>query len=100
MEISVKFFNSNCVLGLIVLVIILVSIFPLPLDRIHNWIVSKFSANGPYREYIKLLPCSDYKISDVWTVNLPKLTTDSPIYLLDVDNDGVKDVLFGFGTGR
>ncbi|XP_044747625.1 uncharacterized protein LOC123308894 [Coccinella septempunctata] len=89
----------SVLIGLIVLVIILVSIFPLPLDRIHNWIVSKFTATDPNGPFVKLLPCSDYKISDVWTVNLPKLTTDSPIYLLDVDSDGVNDVLFGFGTG-
>ncbi|KAL3284773.1 hypothetical protein HHI36_018916 [Cryptolaemus montrouzieri] len=89
----------SVLIGLIILVIILVSIFPLPLDRIHNWIVSKFRAKDPYESFIKLLPCSDYKIIDVWTVNLPKLTTDSPIILLDVNNDGIEDALFGFGTG-
>ncbi|KAK9885823.1 hypothetical protein WA026_013695 [Henosepilachna vigintioctopunctata] len=89
----------SVIIGLIILVIILVSIFPLPLNRIHDWILSKFATKDPFESYIKLLPCSDYKITDVWTTTLPKVTTDSPIRLLDINNDQIEDAIFGFGTG-
>ncbi|EEZ99777.2 hypothetical protein TcasGA2_TC002556 [Tribolium castaneum] len=86
----------SIVIGIIVLVVIFVSIFPLPLDRLRDWIISK---SKPVASPIKLLPCSNLKITDVWATNLPILTTDSPIWLLDLNRDGVDDILFGFGTG-
>lgn len=48
---------------------------------------------------IRLLPCSNLKITDVWTSSLPILTTDSPLRILDLNADGISDIIFGFGTG-
>ncbi|KAJ3662550.1 hypothetical protein Zmor_006894 [Zophobas morio] len=86
----------SILIGIIALVVILVSIFPLPLDRLRDWIISK---SKPVISPIKLLPCSNLKVTDVWATNLPILTTDSPVRILDLDNDGVEDIIFGFGTG-
>lgn len=69
--------------------------FPLPIDKIKNWIVAKTSENIT----TKILPCSDLKVTDVWTVSLPKLISESSIRSVDVNEDGVEDVIFGFGTG-
>lgn len=49
---------------------------------------------------IRLLPCSDLVVTDVWKVNLPLLTSESPIRMLDVNQDGIDDAIFGFGTGK
>lgn len=68
--------------------------FPLPIDKIKSWIVSKTSDNVT----VKILPCSDLKVTDVWTVSLPKFISESPIRAVDVNSDGVDDFIFGYGT--
>ncbi|CAH0546377.1 unnamed protein product [Brassicogethes aeneus] len=91
------FVALSVLIGLIVLVVVLVSIFPLPLDRLRDWIIRK--SNEGEAKAPKLLPCNNFKVNNVWSVNLPKLTSESPVRLLDVNNDGFQDVIFGFGTG-
>ncbi|KAF5299712.1 hypothetical protein FQA39_LY11507 [Lamprigera yunnana] len=87
------FVALSVLIGLIVLVIVLVSLFPLPLDKLKIWIISK------EEESIKLSPCIDYKVTDVWTVTFPKFISESSVQMLDVNQDGIDDVIFGFGTG-
>ncbi|KAJ8945336.1 hypothetical protein NQ318_009731 [Aromia moschata] len=86
----------SVLIGLIVLVVILVSMYPLPLDRLRDWLIRRSATKQPR---LKLLPCNNIRVTDVWSVSLPKLTTDSPIRTLDVNNDSMEDILFGFGTG-
>lgn len=43
--------------------------------------------------------CNYIQVEDVWTVGLPKLNTESSFRLVDVNQDGVLDIIFGFGTG-
>lgn len=45
------------------------------------------------------MPCSELVVTDVWTVSLPKLTSESAVRILDVTSDGIDDVIFGYGTG-
>lgn len=45
------------------------------------------------------LPCSSLNVSDVWVVGFPKLLTESAIRMVDVNSDGVLDVVLGFATG-
>lgn len=78
-------------------VIVLVAIFPLPLDTVKSWIVSKTSSP---KSSVKSIPCTDLKVADVWTINLPKLASESALRSLDVNNDGVEDIVFGFGLGE
>ncbi|GLV42598.1 uncharacterized protein CBL_03337 [Carabus blaptoides fortunei] len=84
-------------LGLIVLVIILVSLFPLPLDRFKSWIISK---TGNAKPSVKIYPCTDLEVTDVWSFNLPKLASESALRNLDVNGDGFDDIVFGFGLGE
>lgn len=81
--------------GLIVLVVILVSLFPLPLDKLKEWIISKTNEKEPQ---IKVVPCSDLKVTDVWSASFPKLISESSVQVVDITEDGVEDVIFGFGT--
>lgn len=76
------------------LVIILVSLFPLPLDRLKWWIADK---NNLER---KSWPCTDINVTDVWSYSLPKLMSESTMRAVDANQDGVDDVIFGFGIGN
>lgn len=80
-----------------VLIVILVSMFPLPVDKLKSWILNK---TGVKHRSEKPVPCSEMKVTDVWTINLPKLTSESPIRTLDINNDEIEDIIFGFGTGE
>lgn len=79
------------------LVIILVSLFPLPVDKIKYWIATK---NSNLEKSSKILPCTDFSVTDVWSVSLPKLTSESTMRALDVNMDGIDDIIFGFGLGK
>lgn len=68
--------------------------FPLPIDKIKNWIIYETSDNTS----VKLLPCKDLKITDIWTVSLPKFISEAPMRSLDVNSDGIEDIIIGFGT--
>uniref|UniRef100_A0A2C9JEN2 FAM234A/B beta-propeller domain-containing protein n=1 Tax=Biomphalaria glabrata TaxID=6526 RepID=A0A2C9JEN2_BIOGL len=46
-----------------------------------------------------LIGCDKLEVSDVWVVGIPKLLTESAFRLVDVNQDGVLDVVLGFATG-
>lgn len=79
------------------LVVILTSLFPLPLDKLRDWIVNETNS---IPQPVKLLPCSKLSVIDVWSIKLPRIISESPIRTLDVNEDGVEDVIFGYGTGK
>lgn len=43
--------------------------------------------------------CDHIEVEDVWITALPKLLTESAFRLLDVNQDGILDIIFGFATG-
>ncbi|CAG9855817.1 unnamed protein product [Phyllotreta striolata] len=88
----------SILIGLIIVVVVLVSIYPLPLDKLKDWLIKK-SPKADDSNANELFPCDSLKVVDVWSASLPKLTTDSPVRVLDVNGDGSDDVIFGFGTG-
>lgn len=88
--------SKHYFLGLIMLVIILVSLFPLPIDKIKTWISHKNSIgkNG------SVLPCTDINSTEIWSYTLPKLSSESTMRAVDVNSDGIDDIIFGFGLGN
>ncbi|PVD27593.1 hypothetical protein C0Q70_12757 [Pomacea canaliculata] len=46
-----------------------------------------------------LVGCDNVEVEDVWVVGFPKLLTESAFRLVDVNQDGVLDVILGFATG-
>jgi len=48
----------------------------------------------------EIVGCSNIEVEDVWVVGIPKLLTESAFRLLDINDDGVLDPIFGFATGR
>ncbi|XP_076457343.1 uncharacterized protein LOC143291388 [Babylonia areolata] len=47
----------------------------------------------------RLMGCDQVEVEDVWVVGFPKLLTESAFRLVDVNQDGVLDVILGFATG-
>jgi hypothetical protein len=47
-----------------------------------------------------IIGCDEIQVDDIWTAGYPKLMTESALRLLDVNDDGVLDVLIGFATGH
>ena len=60
----------------------------------------KQAASEPFRSNSNLVGCSKMSVEDVWVVGVPKLTTETAIRLVDVNQDGELDVILGFGTGN
>ncbi|XP_022902074.2 uncharacterized protein [Onthophagus taurus] len=89
------FIGLGLMTALIILTIVLVSLYPLPLEKLKSWIITKTK----HRYTEKVLPCADLAVTDVWTLTLPKLTSESVIRAVDINSDGVDDFIFGFGTG-
>jgi len=44
--------------------------------------------------------CGELSVDDVWVSGFAKLMTESALRLLDVNEDGILDVLLGFATGQ
>ncbi|RUS78517.1 hypothetical protein EGW08_013729, partial [Elysia chlorotica] len=59
----------------------------------------KFLAGGGKEAKENVIGCDQVKVEDVWVVGFPKLLTESAFRLVDVNGDGVLDVILGFGTG-
>ena len=59
----------------------------------------KVSVNGQAAK-INVIGCDQVKVEDVWVVGFPKLLTESAFRLVDVNGDGVLDVILGFATGE
>lgn len=55
---------------------------------------NSFDAKTP-----KIKGCDHIEVEDVWATTLPKLLTESAFRLLDVNEDGTPDFIFGFATG-
>ncbi|KAL4229159.1 hypothetical protein ACF0H5_012197 [Mactra antiquata] len=61
--------------------------------------VSKFVSTPRKQDYSDIVGCDHIEVEDVWTVGLPKLLTESAFRLVDVNQDGILDIIFGFATG-
>lgn len=73
--------------------ILLVEKLPLIYNQLQFW-----SLNIKYQNNV-IVPCSNIKLNDIWMKKIPKLTSDSQIKLVDVNNDNVSDIIIGIGTG-
>ena len=58
------------------------------------------SPMGKPIDNMSVLPCTDFEVEDVWIQNIPKLLTETAFRLVDVNKDGVLDVIMGFSTGK
>ena len=54
---------------------------------------------GDQKSSSSVIGCDRISVEDVWVRGIPKLMTESAFRLLDINNDGFLDVVFGFATG-
>ncbi|XP_052888389.1 uncharacterized protein LOC128296904 [Anopheles moucheti] len=103
-------------IGLIVLAALLLTAFPQPLQKIKIWfhkesafssavIRDKFSSlmytadgitdgrNGT----LEMVPCTQITVQNVWTRVIARVNSESPLRKLDVNGDGVDDIIVGYG---
>lgn len=76
------------------LYIFLVNKLPLLVSKMGLWPMESIRDNN------SLTPCTNFKLSPVWSQKIPKILSDSQIRLIDIDKDGVKDIVIGTGTGN
>lgn len=62
-----------------------------------GFLAGKYSIGGGTLQNI--VGCSHMSKTVAWTSAIPKLMTESSIRMVDVNKDGVLDILFGFATG-
>ncbi|XP_047000250.1 uncharacterized protein LOC124616060 [Schistocerca americana] len=84
----------TALLGLIMLVVFLIMWFPFPLDQVAFWRLGQHSNIGG-----SSAPCTEIRVTDIWKKNFPKFTSESAVQLNDVNDDGIDDVIIGYGTG-
>jgi hypothetical protein len=69
--------------------------FPFPLNKVIKfWKVGE----GSQLDSI-IVPCTEVVVEDVWSRSFSKLTVESAVRLNDVNEDGIMDVIVGYGTG-
>ncbi|XP_050068322.1 uncharacterized protein LOC126556841 [Anopheles maculipalpis] len=107
-------------IGLIVLAALLLTAFPQPLQKIKIWfhkesafssavIRDKFSslmytadgntyaASDGSNGTLEVVPCTQITVQNVWTRVIARVNTESPLRKLDVNGDGVDDIIVGYG---
>jgi hypothetical protein len=77
------------------LYVFLVDKVPVLMNRLGWWSISGESLSNS-----TTMPCNDLKLSRIWNLKIPKLLSDSQVKLIDVDRDGIDDVIIGTGTGE
>ncbi|XP_029672329.1 uncharacterized protein LOC115240981 isoform X1 [Formica exsecta] len=85
------------VLGLIILCIFTVNIFPMPLTILKNWLTHELKDISINKS--EIIPCTSLSSKILWTKSLPKLTSEAPLRSNDVNFDGIEDIIVGFSTG-
>lgn len=85
------------VLGLIILCIFTVNIFPMPLTILKNWLTHELKDISINK--LEIIPCTSLSSKILWTKSLPKLTSEAPLRSNDVNFDGIEDIIVGFSTG-
>ncbi|XP_035703612.1 uncharacterized protein LOC110843502 isoform X2 [Folsomia candida] len=81
-------------LGLITVITFLTNYVSWPLSIVNIW--KKGHGSSGSQQFV---PCDNFEVTDVWVQQFPKLLTESAFRLVDVNGDGVDDIIFGYATG-
>lgn len=100
------------VLALIFLAAILLTLFPIPLQRIRLWIKQDKSfmtyqsttatsgGIGSSNNNSEMVPCTRLTIHKVWSKAISRLNSETPVRKVDLNGDGVEDIVIGYGIGE
>ncbi|XP_052837715.1 uncharacterized protein LOC128253326 isoform X2 [Drosophila gunungcola] len=96
--------------ALLSLAALMLTLFPLPLQRIRHWWrpdpaqLVGLSAGGSSRIAYgsslgsEFVPCTQISVQKRWSRSLARMNSESPVRTADLNGDGIRDVVFGYGV--
>ncbi|GAB0089791.1 Signal recognition particle subunit SRP68 [Sergentomyia squamirostris] len=93
------------IIALIFLGALLLTLFPMPLQKIKGWLhknpspVGQPPPSAPTNgsgENLERVPCSQLSVNLVWKRVMSRVTSESPVRSADVNADGVPDIIIGY----
>lgn len=105
--------HLNFYLALIFLAALILTMFPVPLQKMKIWFHKDLPfSNNSSKSYtfsslfhygrnsnndLELVPCTQITVRKVWSKPVPKLSSETPIRKADLNNDGIEDIIVGYG---
>lgn len=92
--------------ALLSLAALMLTLFPSPIQNIHHW-WSRGAQVGPLTSSSisygstmgsEFVPCTQISVQRLWTRSLARMNSESPLRAADLNGDGIKDVIFGYGV--
>ncbi|KAH8312555.1 hypothetical protein KR044_011370, partial [Drosophila immigrans] len=92
--------------ALLSLAALMLTLFPSPIQNIHHWwshgeqLDALSTAQITYGSSMgsEFVPCTQISVQKLWTRSMPRMNSESPLRAADLNGDGVKDVIFGYGV--
>ncbi|XP_044315081.1 uncharacterized protein LOC108040081 [Drosophila rhopaloa] len=95
--------------ALLSLAALMLTLFPLPLQRIRHWWrpdpaqlvgISAGSSRIAYgsSQGSEFVPCTQISVQKRWSRSLARMNSESPLRAADLNGDGIRDVVFGYGV--
>lgn len=79
--------------------------FPVPLQKVKLWLRKDGQIQIPndVADYPmfngELVPCTQISVHKTWSKAFSKLSSESPVRKSDVNQDGIEDIIIGYGIG-
>ncbi|KAH8250371.1 hypothetical protein KR026_011709, partial [Drosophila bipectinata] len=95
--------------ALLSLAALMLTLFPIPLTRIKHWwrtdpaqlaAISDSSSHIGYGSSLgsEFVPCTQISVQKRWSRSLARMNSESPLRATDLNGDGIKDIVFGYGV--
>lgn len=91
--------------AIIFLAAILLTMFPVPLQKVKFWLRKDGQVQVPneLNDYAmfngEVVPCTQISVHKTWSKAFSKLSSESPVRKCDINQDGVEDIIIGYGIG-
>lgn len=92
--------------ALLSLAALMLTLFPSPIQHIHHWwssgqeLKTLSSSSISYGSSLgsEFVPCTQISVQRVWARSMARMNSESPLRAVDLNGDGIKDVIFGYGV--
>lgn len=99
-------------IALISLAALILTMFPIPLQRIKVWLKREpaappgkaYAGGGQSQAYgssmrTEFVACTQISVQRLWLRTFPRMNSESPVRKADLNGDDIADIIFGFGVG-